>query len=523
MSETSLLLQRFTGVRALVIGDAMLDSYLDGAAERLCREGPVPVVRKQSEQHFPGGAANTAANLRALGAEVTFLSLVGQDSPGERLRAELRQRGIHDEAVIASPAVSTLHKQRILANGQYVVRVDEGELLKAGEEIAPDLQKRLLAELERCYPACDLLVVSDYSYGVLCPALIARLCELQREQPRIILVDSKHLENLRELRATVVTPNYGEARQLVGLGKPPDEDDGRQTAPAEVEILGRRMLSFMATEHVAITLGAQGVLLMDRQSRTHLLPAYPVTHANDVGAGDSFASAMALALAAGAALEDAARVGIEAACVAVAKPRTALVYAEELQQRFEQRAEVLAVSRSRKRKSLADLEGVLAQARQNGQTIVFTNGVFDLLHFGHVRLLSQAKKLGDILIVGLNSDESARRLKGQGRPITGQYERLALVEALDAVDYALLFDEDTPEQIIRRLRPHFHVKGGDYVDRPLPEARAVRECGGRVVIIPREGDKSTSQTIARITAVSRSPASPPGGSGPDHRSEAAHD
>jgi D-beta-D-heptose 7-phosphate kinase/D-beta-D-heptose 1-phosphate adenosyltransferase len=522
MTETALLLPRFADVRALVIGDAMLDSYLDGEAERLCREGPVPVVRKQAEQHFPGGAANTAANLRALGAEVTFLSLIGQDSAGERLRAELRQRGIHDEAVLASPAVSTLHKQRILANAQYVVRVDEGGLT-TGEEIEPALQARLLEALERCYPACDLVVVSDYSYGVLCRALIARLCELQREQPRVILVDSKHLENLRDLRATVVTPNYGEARQLVGLGKPPDEDDGRQTAPEEVEMLGRRMLSLMAAEHVAITLGAQGVFLMDRQYRTHLLPAYPVTHANDVGAGDSFASAMALALAAGAELEDAARVGIEAACVAVAKPRTALVYAEELQQRFEQRAEVLVASHSRKRKSLADLEEILAQARRNGQTIVFTNGVFDLLHFGHVRLLTQAKRLGDILVVGLNSDESARRLKGQGRPITGQYERLALVEALDAVDYVLLFDEDTPEQVIRRLRPHFHVKGGDYVDRPLPEALAVRECGGRVIIIPREGDKSTSKTIERITAASHRPASPPGGSGQNHRSEAAHD
>lgn len=499
MTDASLLLQRFAHLHTLVIGDAMLDSYLDGEAERLCREGPVPVVRKQSEQHFPGGAANTAANLRALGAKVTFLSLVGQDTAGDCLRTELRQRGIRDQAVIASPLVKTLHKQRILANGQYVVRIDEGEL-KQGQEIEPALQCMLLDALEQFYPTCDLVVVSDYGYGVLCQALVERLCRLQKEQPRITLVDSKHLENLRELCATLVTPNYDEARRLVSHTL--DEDEWKHAAPAEVEQLGQGILSIMASEHVAITLGAEGVFLIDRQHQTRYLPAYPVTHANDVGAGDSFASATALALAAGGSIEEAARIGIEAACIAVAKPRTALVYAHELQQRFEQRAEVLATSQPYKRKSLADLIVTLEQARQNGQTIIFTNGVFDLLHFGHIRLLSQAKNLGDILVVGLNSDQSARHLKGKGRPITREYERLALVEALDTVDYVLLFDEDTPEKVIRALRPDIHVKGGDYVDRALPEAEAVRECGGRVVIIPREGDKSTSKTIARITAAS---------------------
>jgi D-beta-D-heptose 7-phosphate kinase/D-beta-D-heptose 1-phosphate adenosyltransferase len=499
MTDAYSLLQRFTGLRALVIGDAMLDSYLEGEAERLCREGPVPVVRKRAEQHFLGGAANAAANLRALGAEVTLLSLVGQDQAGECLRDELRKHAIHDQAVLASPAVSTLHKQRILANGQYVVRIDEGELTSE-QEIAPELCQPLLDELEKIYPTCDLVVVSDYCYGVVCKALVARLCALQWTQPKIILLDSKRLEKLRDLRATVATPNYDEARQLVGSALA--ADGTKPVIPTEIEQLGRHMLSILACDHVAITLGAQGVCLMDRQSNIRYLPAYPVTHANDVGAGDSFASAMALTLAAGGSMEEAAHIGIEAACIAVAKPRTALVYAQELQQRFTQREEVLAPSEYHKRKSLADLSDLLERARQDGQTIVFTNGVFDLLHFGHIRLLYQAKKLGDLLIVGLNSDSSARRLKGAGRPINNEYERLALIEALDAVDYVLLFDEDTPEKLIRALRPHVHVKGGDYVDRALPETDAVRECGGRVVIIPREGDKSTSSTIARITALS---------------------
>ncbi|HEY3994154.1 MAG TPA: PfkB family carbohydrate kinase [Ktedonobacteraceae bacterium] len=502
MTKAHALIQHFANLHALVIGDAMLDSYLEGEADRLCREGPVPIVQKKSELHLPGGAANTAANLRALGAEVSFLSLIGQDSAGDCLRVELHKRGIHDQAVIASPTLSTLHKQRIIADGQYVVRVDAGKLLQ-DEEIEHQLQQNLLDALEKAYPICDVIVVSDYCHGVVCKALVARLCALQWVQPKILLLDSKHLENLRDLRATVVTPNYDEARQLVGGAISAEES--KLHALSEVEQIGQQMLATLATEHVAVTLGAQGVFLMDRQGQTCHLPAYPVAHANDVGAGDSFASAMALTLAAGGSMEEAAHIGLEAACIAVTKPRTALVHYQELARRFMQREEVLGAAENKKQLSLADLCNVLEQARQNGQTMVFTNGVFDLLHFGHIRLLYQAKKLGNILVVGINSDHSARLLKGEGRPINNEYERLALVGALDAVDYVILFDEDTPERLIRALRPDIHVKGGNYADRALPEAEAVYESGGRVVIIPREDGKSTSSTIARITAIAREP------------------
>lgn len=496
MTDIATLLQHFTDLRALVIGDAMLDSYLDGEADRLCREGPVPVVRKTSERHFPGGAANTAANLRALGANVTFLSLVGQDSAGAYLRDELRRRGIHDQALLASPAVQTLHKQRILANGQYIVRVDDGELTRE-QEIDPTLQKYLLQALEELYPLCDVIVVSDYCYGVVCKALMARLNALIQAHPKVVVLDSKRLENLCDFHATVVTPNYDEARHLVANA--PVRDGKTQATPVDAKELGEHLLALLASEQVAITLGSEGVFLMNRQGLSRHLPAYPVAHANDVGAGDSFASALALALAAGGSLEVAAHIGLEAACIAVSRPRTALVYFHELEQRFVQREAVLPASRHKKRKTLANLARLLEMAHQNGQRVVFTNGVFDLLHFGHVSLLHQARELGDILVVALNSDRSVRHLKGAGRPINNEFERLALVEALDAVDYVLLFDEDTPETLIRALRPDIHVKGGDYVDRALPEASVVQECGGRVVIIPRESDKSTSKTIARIS------------------------
>lgn len=498
MTKALSLMQRFPELRVLVIGDAMLDSYLEGEASRLCREGPVPVVRKTAEHHFPGGAANTAANLRALGASVAFLSLIGQDRAGNLLREDLVKRGIDTQWLLENAAVTTLHKLRVLADGQYVVRIDDGQLSQ-GDTLEPELQRQLLKGLEEQYANCDVVVVSDYCYGVVSKAMIERLRQLHQAQPKALLVDSKDLERFRDLEATMVTPNYAEARKLVQKDLASDviEHGDLQT----MEELGKQLTSLLRAEYIAITLGQQGVFLISRQGRTWHLPAYPVASANDVGAGDSFASATALALAAGGQPEDAAHIGIEAACISVSRRWTAPVYLQELRQRFQQREDLPEVMEHAKEKALAELASTLEAARQAGQRIVFTNGIFDILHFGHIRLLRQAKMLGDVLVVGMNSDASTRKLKGEGRPINNERERMALVAALDAVDYVLLFDDDTPGEIIRTIRPHVHVKGGDYIDKDLPEAEAVREAGGRVVIIPLEDGKSTSNTIARIVEV----------------------
>jgi D-beta-D-heptose 7-phosphate kinase/D-beta-D-heptose 1-phosphate adenosyltransferase len=500
MAQALSLVQRFPTLRVLVIGDAMLDSYLEGEASRLCREGPVPVVRKTAEHHFPGGGANTAANLRALGAEVVFLSLLGQDRAGRLLREDLTKRGIQTRWLLESDAVSTLHKLRVLADGQYVVRIDDGQLSQENG-LEPELQQRQLQGLEESYADCDLVVVSDYCYGVVNAALIERLRQLHQAQPKVLLVDSKALEKFRDLKATIVTPNYAEARQLAQKNQAPDTVTRNE--PQTIEVLGKQLASFLQAEYIAITLGQQGVFLVNHQGEAWHLPAYPVVSANDVGAGDSFASATALALAAGGEVVEAAHIGIEAACIAVSKRWTTPVYLHELRQRFLQREDLPEVVEHAKQKELAELAGELEAARQAGQRIVFTNGIFDILHFGHIRLLRQAKMLGDVLVVGINSDASTRRLKGEGRPINNEHERMALVAALDAVDYVLLFDGDTPVDIIRTIRPHVHVKGGDYIDKDLPEAEAVREAGGRIVIIPLEDGKSTSNTIARIAEITQ--------------------
>ncbi len=531
----------FRQLRALVIGDAMLDTYLEGTASRLCSEGPVPVVQKTAEYRLPGGAANTAANIRALEADVLFLGVVGRDIAGTVLRSALDERGVSTDWLVEDESVQTLHKLRILADGQYVVRFDElqypqtsplhqrGPLISRGfsaytgypdstgrpkpatECASATTTSRLIARLEEAYALCDLIIVSDYCYGVLSEALIERLCTLQATYQKLLLIDSKALHRFRHVEATIVTPNYMEASLLVEGHVPPVYRPALDLG--EIERIAWQLLTLLSTKQVAVTLGEHGVFLLDRRGNALHLPAHPVAHPNDVGAGDSFAAAMALSLAAGLDVQEAAQIGIDAASIAVAKRWTAVVQQQELLQRVSLREyasharSLTSLHTGDNMSSLFQLVAHLEAERSAGRTIVFTNGVFDILHAGHVQFLRAAKALGDLLVVGINSDSSTRRLKGPGRPINSERDRMALVAALDMVDAVALFDEDTPTELIRILRPHIHVKGGDYANEALPEAAAVQEVGGRVVIVPLAGTLSTSSMIDRIVKETAKPAS----------------
>ena len=473
---------RFRRARILVLGDVMLDSYLEGSADRLCTEGPVPVVQKTSVQRAPGGAANTAANLASLGASVRLLSIVGEDPTGDALLDCLSAADVDCSLVVRDSSASTIHKLRILADDQYVVRFDEGEARSWSTSALTAVESLL----ESTFDDCDALVVSDYAYGVLCNQVLHRVQALRRRSAKAMYVDAKDVRQYRNLAASVITPNHIEAHVAVERTIPRDLRPDAGWA----ETLARRLLTLIDAERVAITLAAQGVLLLDRSGAVSHIPAYPVAHANDVGAGDSFLAALSLAMTAGASFEEAARIGVEAARIAVTKRRTVAVEQQELLQAIS-----LAQHHPTDERSLTSL---LEGLRRQGKTIVFTNGVFDILHAGHVEFLRRARSLGDVLVVGINSDISASRLKGRNRPINSERDRMALIEALDAVDYALLFDEDEPSEVIRRLRPSIHAKGGDYAGESLPEAEAVREVGGEVVFVPLIGSLSTSSVIERI-------------------------
>lgn len=517
MTNAVELVRRFRRLRALIIGDAILDSYLLGTAERLCVEGPVPVVRKVAERRLPGGAANTAANLRALGASVTFLSVVGRDATGATLRALLREQGIEDRWLIEDATIATQHKLRILADGQYVVRFDEG----ATHAPSAATQQRLLQGAEVALAQSDVVVVSDYCYGALGEALVERVKALCAQHGVPLIVDSKQLGRFRQAGATVVTPNLLEARALVAAHTtlPTDgtEDEGQeghedvgvgpQARIREGKRLAMALLSILDTHIAAVTLAGEGVAMAARDGRQWHVPAHPVARPNDVGAGDSFTSALALALAAGAQPDEAARIGVDAASIAVSKRFTSQVEHRELLQRVSLRERVSdectlmwASSPAARRSALRRAQARLDLERAAGRVIVFTNGVFDVLHAGHIEFLRQAKALGDTLVVGVNSDKSVERLAGARAPLMSERDRLALMAALETVDYAMLFDEETPAQLIRALRPHIHVKGGDYADETLPESEAVRAVGGRVVILPLAG-AAGAPTTGRVVSL----------------------
>src|SRR5215217_221305 len=264
----------FQGLRALVVGDAMLDSYVDGVATRLCKEGPVPVLVKAAEHHAPGGAANVAVNLRALGAEVVFVGLLGRDRTGEELRAALRERQVDDRWLIEDSGCATIRKLRILADDQYVVRVDEGETRTCGELG----RRRMLEAIEAAFPRCDLVVVPDYGYGVASEEVIDCLRRLRSGRRVALAVDAKDLRRFASAGATVVTPNYAEVCAAIGeatAGALPSAD------PARAERGGRRLLELIDAEFAAVTLAGDGVVLVDRAGRATHLPAHPVPHAGD--------------------------------------------------------------------------------------------------------------------------------------------------------------------------------------------------------------------------------------------------
>lgn len=471
----------FAGTRVLVIGEAMLDSYLHGEAERLSREAPVPIVTLGRRTDAPGGAANTAVNLAALGAEVVLLSVIGEDAEGERLRQALAGEGVAADGLICGAGRTTLTKERILAAQQMLVRVDGGTT--AGLDTAAE--DALIERLTAAYSSVDAIVVSDYDYGVMTARVVAALAELEARQPRTLVVDARDLRRYRRLPVTAVKPNYAEAIRLLGER----EMHGSRARALQVGAAGDRLLELTGARICAVTIDADGVFVFERGAPPYRTYCRPRDDAQATGGGDTFVAALALALATGATTPDAAELASTAAMVVVGRFGTASCSATDLEQ---------ALTATGKR--IGDRDELRARVdfyRAEGRRIVFTNGCFDILHRGHITYLNRAKALGDVLIVGVNADESVRRLKGPGRPINGLDDRLLVLEALSCVDHVVPFEQDTPEALIEAVRPDVFAKGGDYSRASLPEAPLVERMGGTVQILPLVEDRSTTRIIAR--------------------------
>ncbi|MDC0715662.1 D-glycero-beta-D-manno-heptose 1-phosphate adenylyltransferase [Nannocystis bainbridge] len=476
------VLDAFAGLRTLVIGEAMLDAYLDGHSERLCREAPVPVVDVDARRDVPGGGANTAVNAAALGARVTFLSVVGADDDADRLARSLVALGVCDRGLVRAEGRRTLVKQRILAGGQILLRLDAG----SRDGLDPACEARLRERLRAAWREADAVIVSDYGYGVLTDGLIDELAALQAAHARVLVADAKDLRRLARARPTAVKPNYAEAARLLGLSN--GHGDGRveQIAAHEAELLqttGARV--------AAVTLDSAGALVFETGQPAYRTYASPSSDANATGAGDTFVSALALALAAGAPTHACADLASGAAARVVARDGTTACTAAELRVHFAAQDKLLGPD---------DLARLADSLHRAGKRLVFTNGCFDILHRGHITCLSRAKALGDVLIVGLNADASVRRLKGAARPINCAADRAQVLAALSCVDHIVEFADDTPARLIELARPDIYVKGGDYRLDTLPEAPLVARLGGEVRLMPYLEHFSTTGLLARIGA-----------------------
>jgi D-beta-D-heptose 7-phosphate kinase/D-beta-D-heptose 1-phosphate adenosyltransferase len=470
------------GVPVLVVGDAMLDRYLWGDIERISPEAPVPVVRAGTEEERPGGAANVAMNLAALGARVTVVGFAGCDAEKQALEDLLAEGGVEPRLVSEAGAVTTT-KTRILAGRQQVLRLDRD----AAPPSSPQTYQILLEHVLAAFPDAAAVVLSDYARGVLTEGVCSTTIAAAQRQGVPLLVDPKARSFERYRGATLVCPNQKELALACGASS----SDLDELLPA-----GRQLLSSLGIQFMAVTLGERGIALLSVDGRK-IFPAAAREVFDVSGAGDTVAAVLALAMATGADIESAVQAANLAAGIAVSKIGTAPVCRQDLRAALDRDIGLQAEEK------VIDLEALLWRAarwREQSQRVVFTNGCFDLLHAGHISLLEQARRKGDRLVVGLNRDASVRRNKGPMRPVMGEAGRARILSALSAVDAVVLFEEDTPIRLIRALRPEVLVKGGDYTGTEIVGAREVRSWGGLVEILPLLPGISTTSLIARSGA-----------------------
>lgn len=467
-------------VRAAVIGDVMLDRYISGDVSRISPEAPVPVNLVQSERAVLGGAANTAANLAALGCRVFVAGLAGEDESGRRLAGLFEASGIDASGVLHDEAGSTITKVRIIGARQQMMRLD----FEKKRGLTAEEEAQVLAWLaEKQAAGLDVIVLSDYGKGCITRALSQAVIRAAHAWRIPVLIDPKGSDWAKYTGAYAVTPNLKELSDCYGQAIP-NEDEAVERAAALLREQFRLKYLFVTRSEKGITsIGAREIIHCPSMARE----VFDVS-----GAGDTVMAVMAAAVAAGKDSETAVKLANTAAGVEVSRVGTYPVKREEILAAWEE--EGRAERGSHRPLTWTEAEDKVRLWKERGETVVFTNGCFDILHRGHVTYLEEAAALGDHLIIGLNSDRSVRALKGPERPVNGETDRAFMLAALRAVDDVVIFDEDTPAELLSHLRPDILVKGGDY----RADEVAGREYAGRVEIISFVDGYSTTKTIEKI-------------------------
>ena len=481
------LLESLPNTRVLVVGDLILDRYADGKANRVSPEAPVLVFEYDSERYLLGGACNVAANLRELGASASVLGVVGDDEAGEQLRTLLQQADIDTQALVKDTTRPTTRKTRYVAKTMQVLRVDE----ESRAPVGGDAEAQMLAILDqRPFPWKSVLL-SDYGKGVLTPRVIQAAIAAARSQGGVTVVDPKGKDYSIYRGVDLLTPNREEAEAATGVAIKTTEDLHR-TAQRLREITGIRT--------AVITLGKDGIFF-EREDGTHRIIPTEARQVFDVtGAGDTVVAVLTFCRAAGVSLEDSLRLANHAAGITVAKLGTWAPSRREVLARLGENS----VSSGGKVLSLEAAIEVASRLRAEGRRLVFTNGCFDILHPGHCDYLAKSRSYGDALMVGINTDASVQRQqKGPGRPINCLEDRAAVLAALQAVDYVVAFDDDTPKALIEKVTPHVLAKGEDWRDKGVVGQEWVEKHGGQVVLVPLVAGRSTTNVVQKILQTGR--------------------
>jgi len=481
--ETRAQIRALKKARVVCVGDVMLDRFVYGDVTRISPEGPIPICRVQKETAMLGGAGNVVRNLVALGASVDFISLVGNDDIARDVDRLLHDLSGVSHTLTMESNRPTTSKVRYVAGGQQLLRAD-----RETTDPVPDAIADILAsKVENALRDAALLVVSDYGKGVITSRLATRLIEIARQKNKPVIVDPKSKDFGRYAGAAIITPNL---REMVAAGGvEPMTEDGIVSA-------ARTLLSNVGIDAMLVTRGAQGMSLVSGDTAHHFK-----SRAREVfdvsGAGDTAVATLAASIAVGHSYEDAAQLANVAAGIVVGKVGTAVSYAEDIL------AELNGSFETGERQVVRTIDAAMNRIhkwRDKGEKVGFTNGCFDLLHPGHVSLLSEARGACDKLVVGLNSDWSVKRLKGEERPSQTEQARAAVLSSLETVDLVIIFSEDTPELLIKEIKPDVLVKGADYSIEAVIGADFVQSYGGEIILVEIVPGFSTTATIARMNS-----------------------
>ncbi len=460
----------FQSAHVLIIGDIMLDRYLHGVTSRISPEAPVPIVHVKHQQECPGGAGNVAFNIRALGGQVTVIGVIGQDDAANTIKTQLTEKGIHC-AFIQLTNVSTVTKLRVMSRHQQLIRLDfeDGFINLDSQMIAQQMQYHL--------QDVDIVVLSDYGKGTLVDP--QNLIHIARSANKPVFIDPKGSDFNKYKKATAITPNLSEFEAVVG------------SCIDQIQLVekGQNLRKELGLEALLITRSQDGMTLIRAEQPPLHLPAHSHEVFDVTGAGDTVISVLATAIAAGQDWESATALANLAAGLVVTKLGTTTITITELEH---------ALHTNMRIHNLETLQTAVKAAQNNGETIVMTNGCFDILHAGHVQYLTQAKQLGDRLIVAINDDNSVRRLKGDKRPVNSLEQRMAVLNALESVDWVIPFGDETPKDLICSILPDILVKGSDYQISAIAGSDCVLNQGGQVLTLDFLAGCSTSNIIKTL-------------------------